>query len=54
MAALDPPVAALLAAWLETTAALEDRAGEAGDTGAPAPLVALAIRFALRYLRRER
>ncbi|WP_055526785.1 hypothetical protein [Streptomyces graminilatus] len=52
-AALDPPVAVLLATWLEATAASEDRAGEADRSGALAPLVAPAIPFALLYLRRE-
>ncbi|MFI9255230.1 hypothetical protein [Streptomyces sp. NPDC053069] len=51
MAALDPPVAVLLAAWLETTASLEDRAEELGDIKGAAPLVNPATRFAQSYLR---
>lgn len=51
MAALDPQSAVALAAWLETTASLEDRAEELDDVEAAAPLVEPAIRFARLYLR---
>lgn len=50
-ASLDPQTAVLLAAWLETTASLEDRAQELGDSGGVAPLVEPAARFARSYLR---
>ncbi|MFD9033318.1 hypothetical protein ACFVZW_19515 [Streptomyces sp. NPDC059567] len=51
MAALDPQTAVLLAAWLETTASLADRAEELGDVEGAAPLVEPATRFARSYLR---
>ncbi|MEV6403958.1 hypothetical protein AB0M58_13565 [Streptomyces bobili] len=51
MAALDPQAAVLLATWLETTAAFEDRAEELGDTEGAAPLTEPANRFARAYLR---
>lgn len=50
-AALDPQTAVLLAAWLETTASLEDRAEELGNSESAAPLVKPATRFARSYLR---
>lgn len=50
-AALDPQAALALAAWLETTASLEDRAIELGDIESAAPLVEPATRFARSYLR---
>lgn len=51
MAALDPQTAAALAAWLEMTAAFEDRAEELGGTEAATPLLDPATRFARLYLR---
>ncbi|MGW4701430.1 hypothetical protein [Streptomyces sp. NPDC004285] len=50
-AALDPQAAVLLAVWLETTAALQDRAQELGDPEGAAPLIEPATRFARSYLR---
>jgi hypothetical protein len=50
-AALDPPVAVGIAAWLETTAVFEDRAEELSGLDAAAPLIQPAARFAHLYLR---
>lgn len=50
-AALDPPTAVALAAWLETTASLEDRAEELDAVEGAAPLTEPANRFAHAYLR---
>ncbi|MER5974518.1 hypothetical protein ABT112_33260 [Streptomyces sp. NPDC002055] len=51
MAALDPPAAVALAAWLETMADFADRAEELGDLRGAAPLLEPAVRFARVYLR---
>jgi hypothetical protein len=50
-AALDPQTAVVLAVWLETTDALQERAQELGDAEGAAPLIEPATRFARSYLR---
>lgn len=51
IAALDPPAATALAAWLETTATLEEHAEHLDDADGAAPLIRPAARFAHAYLR---
>lgn len=51
MAALDPQAAMALAAWMQATASLEERAEELGEVAGAAPLVEPAVRFAQLYLR---
>ncbi|MEU6987313.1 hypothetical protein ABZ946_28425 [Streptomyces sp. NPDC046324] len=50
-AALDPQVAVMLAAWLETMASFEDQAEELGEAEGAAPLTEPAKQFARTYLR---
>lgn len=51
MAALDPPTALALAAWLETAADFADRATQLDDLSCAARLIRSAETFARSYLR---